>query len=148
MGYTLLKLNKGIDIVDGNLINSSCNTSAIINDNKLIGLTLKKDNGIKVISDLADNKKEIKELLNKHGYKPVIVSILPRYEELEGKDLILTMVSVCNISHYGIDKIHRLYIDQYGEYWYEIIDSLMRTSEILKYEEMINKLEREVMAIV
>ena len=148
MGYTLIKLNKGIDIVDGNLINSSCNTSAIINDNELIGLTLKKDNGIKVISDLADNKKEIKELLNKYGYKPMIVSILPRYEEVEGKDLILTMVSVCNISHYGIDKIHRLYIDQYGEYWYEIIDSLMKTSELLKYGEMINKLEREVMAIV
>lgn len=148
MGYTLIKLNKGIDIVNGNLINSSCNTSAIINDNKLIGLTLKKDNGIKVISDLADNKKEIKELLNKHGYKPMIVSILPRHEIIEDKDLILTMVSVCNISHYGIDKIHRLYIDQYGEYWYEIIDSLMKTSELLKYEEMINKLEREVMAIV
>ena len=148
MGYTLIKLNKGIDIVNGNLIHSSCNTSAIINDNELIGLTLKKDNEIKLISDLADNKKEIKELLNKHGYKPMIVSILPRYEEVEGKDLILTMVSVCNISHYGIDKIHRLYIDQYGEYWYEIIDSLMKTSELLKYEEMINKLEREVMAIV
>ena len=68
MGYTLIKLNKGIDIVNGNLIHSSCNTSAIINDNELIGLILKKDNGIKVISDLADNKKEIKELLNKHGY--------------------------------------------------------------------------------
>ena len=78
----------------------------------------------------------------------MIVSILPRYEEVEGKDLILTMVSVCNISHYGIDKIHRLYIDQYGEYWYEMIDSLMKTSELLKYEEMINKLEGEVMAIV
>lgn len=76
------------------------------------------------------------------------MSILPRYEEIEGKDLILTMINVCNISHYGLNKVHRLYIDQYGEYWYEIVDTLMRTSEILKYEEMINKLEREVMAVV
>lgn len=148
MEYKLIELNKGIDIVNGNVIHSSYDTIAVLNNNELIGLVLEKDNGIKLISNLADNKKEIKELLNKHGYKPMIVSILPRYEEAEGKDLILTMVSVCNISHYGIDKIHRLYIDQYGEYWYEIIDSLMKTSELLKYEEMINKLEREVMAIV
>lgn len=148
MEYKLIGLNKGIDIVNDNVIHSSYDTIAVLNNNELIGLVLEKDNGIKLISNLADNKKEIKELINKHGYKPMIVSILPRYEEAEGKDLILTMVSVCNISHYGIGKIHRLYIDQYGEYWYEIIDSLMKTSELLKYEEMINKLEREVMAIV
>ena len=148
MEYKLIKLNKGIDIVNGNLINSSYDTIAILNNDELIGLVLEKDNGIKLIPNLADNKKEIKESLNKHGYKPVVVSLLPRYEIIEDKDLTLTMVSVCNISHYGIDKIHRLYIDQYGEYWYEIIDSLMKTSELLKYEEMINKLEREVMAIV
>lgn len=148
MEYKLIELNKGIDIVNGNVIHSSYDTIAVLNNNELIGLVLEKDNGIKLISNLADNKKELKEILNKCGYKPIIVSILPRYEEAEGKDLILTMVSVCNISHYGIDKIHRLYIDQYGEYWYEIIDSLMKTSELLKYEEMINKLEREVMAIV
>ena len=148
MEYKLIKLNKGIDIVNGNLINSSYDTIAILNNDELIGLVLEKDNGIKLIPNLADNKKEIKESLNKHGYKPVVVSLVPRYEIIEDKDLTLTMVSVCNISHYGIDKIHRLYIDQYGEYWYEIIDSLMKTSELLKYEEMINKFEREVMALV
>ena len=148
MEYKLIELNKGIDIVNGNLIHSSYNTIAVLNNNELIGLVLEKDNGIKLISNLADNKKELKELLNEHGYKPTIISILSRHEIIEDKDLILTMVSVCNISHYGIDKIHRLYIDQYGEYWYEIIDCLMKTSELLKYEEMINKLEREVMAIV
>ena len=148
MEYKLIKLNKGIDIVNGNLINSSYDTIAILNNDELIGLVLEKDNGVKLISNLADNKKEIKKLLNKCGYKPIIVNIFPRYEIIEDKDLILTMVSVCNISHYGIDKIHRLYIDQYGEYWYEIIDSLMKTSELLKYEEMINKLEREVMLVI
>lgn len=148
MEYKLIKLNKGIDIVNGNLIHSSYDTIAILNNGELIGLVLEKDNGIKLISNLADNKKELKEFLNKCGYKPVIVSLLPRYEIIEDKDLTLTMVSACNISHYGIDKIHRLYIDQYGEYWYEIIDSLMKTSELLKYKKMIKKLKREVMVVV
>lgn len=148
MEYKLIELNKGIDIVNGNLINSSYDTIAVLNNNELIGLVLEKDNGIKLISNLADNKKELKEILNKCGYKPIIVNISSRYEVIEGESLELNFISACNISHYGIDKIHRLYIDQYGEYWYEIIDSLMKTSELLKYEEMINKLEREVMAIV
>ena len=148
MEYKLIELNKGIDIVNGNLIHSSYNAIAVLNNNELIGLVLEKDNGIKLISNLADNKKELKELLNEHGYKPTIISILPRHEIIEDKDLILTMVSACIISHYGIDKIHRLYIDQYGEYWYEIIDSLMKTSELLKYKKMIKKLKREVMVVV
>lgn len=148
MEYKLIELNKGIDIVNGNLIHSSYNTTALLNNNELIGLVLEKDNGIKLISNLADNKKELKKLLNKCGYKPIIVNILPRYEIIGDKRLELNFISACIISHYGIDKIHRLYIDQYGEYWYEIIDSLMKTSELLKYKKMIKKLKREVMIVV
>lgn len=148
MEYKLIELNKGIDIVNGNVIHSSYDTIAVLNNNELIGLVLEKDNGIKLISNLADNKKELKKLLNKRGSKPVIVNISSRYEVIEGEGLELNFISACIISHYGIDKIHRLYIDQYGEYWYEIIDSLMKTSELLKYKKMIKKLKREVMVVV
>ena len=57
MEYKLIELNKGIDIVNGNVIHSSYDTIAVLNNNELIGLVLEKDNGEILKKCIYDNLK-------------------------------------------------------------------------------------------
>ena len=50
MEYKLIELNKGIDIVNGNVIHSSYDTIAVLNNNELIGFI--------ICSDMNDSSKD------------------------------------------------------------------------------------------
>lgn len=144
MKYTLVGLKQNIDVVEGNIIKSSFPSKALFNGDKLIGIIIEKDRGFKVIKDLADNEETIKDLISGKSK-----NIEPLFFELMGTETIdFYPLGFYEVNHYGLTKIHSLYIDQHGGYWYKINNTLMKTSELLKYEEMINKLESEVMLVI
>lgn len=144
MKYTLVDLKQNIDIIEGTVIKSSFPSKALFNDEKLIGIIIEKDRGFKVIKDLTDNEETIKELISDKSK-----NIEPLFFELMGTETIdFYPLGFYEVNHYGLTKIHALYIDQHGEYWYNITDTLMKTSIFNKYEDMITALEREVMAVV
>ena len=139
MSYKKLKLNGCYDIVNDNLIRSSYTTYLVLNDEKILSMVVLKDTGIKLITNLDCVMDKLNSIITNKEYTeeqiPFPDSIIKYGEEVD-----IYFICYYSVSHFGLNKIHYLYIDDNGRYWYRILDILMKTDNLDLYEVVKPKL--------
>lgn len=143
MSYKKLKLNGCYDIVNGSLIRSSYTTYLVLDDEKILSMVVLKDTGIKLITNLDCVIYKLNNIIANKEYTeeqiPFPDSIIKYGEEVD-----IHFICYYSVSHFGLNKIHYLYIDDNGRYWYRILDILMETDSLDLYEVVKPKLNNEL----